>query len=153
MVQGLYSRYLHRQADPGGLAYFTNLLAQGATDEEVAAQIASSNEYFQQRGGGTVAGFLAALYENALARAVDATGQAAFTTLLLQGDTRAQVAALIFSSGEYQQDLVLADYQALLLRPADVAGLAFFSNAVAQGAHAEAILAMIAGSSEYFQRL
>jgi hypothetical protein len=153
LVEGLYSKYLRRQADAGGLAYFTNQLARGATAEAVAAQITGSDEYFHQRGGGTTAGFLTALYEDALGRAVDPTGQAAFGGLLAQGVTRDQVAAAIFSSGEYRQDLLQADYQALLLRPADATGLAVFGDALAHGVRDEAILALMAGSGEYFQRL
>jgi len=153
LVEGLYAKYLHRQADTGGLAYFTNLLGQGATAEAVAAQITGSGEYFLQRGGGTTDGFLSALYEDALGRALDPTGREVFGNALVHGATPGQITAAIFSSGEYQRALLQGDYQALLLRPADAVGLAGFGDALAHGVRDEAIVALIAGSGEYSLRL
>src|SRR5438552_1142861 len=84
-IQALYGTYLHRGADPSGLATYTGLLATGSTAEQVAAILAGSDEYFQTRGGGTNNGFLSALYQDAVQRAIDPTGQAGFTQLLNAG--------------------------------------------------------------------
>jgi uncharacterized protein (TIGR03118 family) len=152
-VQTIYNKFLHRAADPTGLTAFTNLLASGTTIEQVEALIAGSQEYFQVRGGSTTNGFLTALYQDALGRVVDASGQAFFTGQLGSGTTRTQVATEIFSSGEFRQDLVQGFYQSLLHRAADAGGLAFFLNAVNNGNTDQQIIALMAGSDEYFSRV
>ena len=87
-IQSLYTHYLLRQADPAGLAAFTNFLAQGGTLEQVAADIVGSPEYYQTRGGGTIQGFLTALYEDVLGRSIDPNGQSVFGQALAAGATR-----------------------------------------------------------------
>jgi uncharacterized delta-60 repeat protein len=152
-VQALYARYLYRTADPAGLASFTNLLAHGATVEQVAADIVSSPEYYQLRGGGTNAGFLAALYHDALARNIDSSGQTLFSNELTAGATRRDIASAIFASAEYRQDLVQGYYQSILGRPADRSGLAHFANVLASGTRDETVLADIFASDEFFAKL
>jgi hypothetical protein len=46
LVQTLYQRYLHRQADAGGIAGFTAALSRGMHDEQVISTLVASNEYF-----------------------------------------------------------------------------------------------------------
>jgi hypothetical protein len=170
-VQGLFQHYLHRAADPNGLATLTGILAAGGTDEQVAAAIVGSPEFFQTQAGGTNAGFISALYQDALGRGVDASGQATLTQLLANGVTRTQVAALIFSSREYAQDLVLSWYARFLHRNADAGGVTFFVNLLrpptvttqpifitdptGQGAalRDEDVIAILVGSQEYLARL
>ena len=45
-VRSLYSQLLQRPADANGLTHFTNELQQGATNEQVRAEILGSDEYF-----------------------------------------------------------------------------------------------------------
>src|SRR5207237_4313305 len=118
-VRNLYAQYLHRAVDPVGLNFWTAQLAQGATLEQVASGIAGSQEFFTAQGGGTKAGFLTALYHDALGRAPDATGQAGFTAALNSGATTQQVAAVLFASNEFRTDLVSGFYQSFLRRAAD----------------------------------
>src|SRR5581483_10072797 len=153
VVQGIYQTLLHRAADPLGLSVFTGLLGSGGTVEQVQAMIAGSAEYFQSRAGGQTDAFLTALYADALNRAVDPLGQSVFGQELSQGTSRAAVAAAIFSSTEYRQDLVEGYYQTYLGRPADSGGLAYFVNALAQGATDQDVIAAILGSQEFIQKL
>jgi hypothetical protein len=153
LVQSLYSRYLHRHADPSGLAAFTQLLAGGGTVEQAASQILGSQEYYQQRGQGTAAGFLGALYQDALRRAPDPTGRGVFLLALSNGASQQQIAEAIFSSTEYRQDLVQSDYLAYLHRQADSSGLGVFTTALALGTRDEAIVADILASDEYFLKV
>src|SRR5262249_54781416 len=121
--------------------------------------------------GGTNAGFLAALYQDALNRPIDATGLAGFSQAMSNGMTPGQVAAAIFSSTEYLQDLVGSYYLRFLRRPADTARLHFFRSLL-QPTHSsqppifvgdpnsrnrpprdEDVIAMIIGSQEYSMRL
>jgi uncharacterized protein (TIGR03118 family) len=152
-VMALYNRFLHRSADSAGLATFTGLLAKGATIEQVEALITGSREYFQVRGGGSNSGFLAALYQDALSRNIDANGQMFFSQELARGMTRTQVAAQIFASAEFQQDLVKSDYLTFLHRAADPTGLANFVSALQHGATDEQVAAAIIGSAEFFMKV
>ena len=47
-VSGLFQQLLRRDPDTGGLATFTAALHGGASDEQAAANIAGSDEYFQR---------------------------------------------------------------------------------------------------------
>src|SRR5262249_28336451 len=50
-TQDLFNRYLHRAADPVGLSAFANFLLGGGSQEQAAAALLSSGEYFANRGG------------------------------------------------------------------------------------------------------
>jgi hypothetical protein len=149
VVQGYYQRYLHRNADAIGLNSWVAFLEAGGTKEQVQAGIAGSGEYFQNRGGGTAAGFLTALYQDGLGRAVDSAGLATFSSALASGATPGQVAAVIFASEEYLQDQIQADYLEFLNRPADAFGLASFNAQRLAGLSDQAVIAAIVASGEY----
>jgi uncharacterized protein (TIGR03118 family) len=151
-VESLYEHYLHRAADPGGLAYFVSVLQSGGTVEQVATALASSPEYFADRGGGTIDGFLDALFQDALGRAVDSGARQFFDQALADGATTAQVAAIVFSSPEYLSDVVNNIYLGFLDRPADSSGLGFWSSQLAQGATDGQIIAAVTASDEYFDK-
>jgi hypothetical protein len=159
--------YLNRMADAGGLATYTAFLASGGTDEQVAAALAGSQEYFQNRGGASNNGFLTALYQDVLNRAIDTGGLQTFTQLLANGTTRTQVAAILLSSTEYLTNLVQGIYVKYLRRAADPSGLSGFVTALqiqqgsvqslvpGVGVNAglttdEAVIALMVGSQEYF---
>ena len=46
LVESYYNSILHRTADPDGLAYWTQRLLNGASDEDIIARLLSSDEYF-----------------------------------------------------------------------------------------------------------
>jgi hypothetical protein len=150
VVLGLYVQFLHRGADAGGLNGFVNSLGNGGSVEQIESIIVGSPEYFQTRGGNTDDGFLNALYQDALNRPVDSTGRKAWDAALTSGASTAQVAAAIFASNEYRQDLVQSYYLRFLHRAADKGGLGTFVNALNQGARDQDVIAAIIGSPEYF---
>jgi hypothetical protein len=152
-VQKAYQQFLHRAADPAGLTFWTNFLQQGHTVEQMDAGIVGSAEYLQTRGGGTNNGALAALFQDALGRAIDTAGQNFFAPQLAGGASLAQVAEQVFASAEFRQVLVASDYRQLLNRSPDNAGLAFFTNALANGQTDQQITALMAASDEFFARL
>jgi autotransporter-associated beta strand protein len=153
VVDAFYVHYLHRHADPAGLNTFVNAMAFGMTDEQVAASLAGSPEYYNVRGGGTVNGFLDALFHDALNRAVDPSGRQSFTQALAFNVSRQQVAASVLGSPEYQSDLVTNYYNTYLHRSPDPNGLAAWVNALAHGTTDETVIASIIGSDEYFNNL
>jgi hypothetical protein len=70
-VNDMYVRFLGRQADPTGLAGWTNYLRDNS-NFDLAAQIIASDEYYQTQGGGTDFGFLNAVYTDVLCRPISA---------------------------------------------------------------------------------
>jgi Bacterial Ig-like domain (group 3)/Domain of unknown function (DUF4214)/RTX calcium-binding nonapeptide repeat (4 copies) len=153
VVQQAYQRFLGRSAEPAGLDGWVAFLQQGHTVEQMEAGILGSPEYFQSRGGGTPNGFLAALYQDALGRGLDASGQAAFGAALANGAATGQVATAILTSPEGLRDTVQGFYRQLLGRPADDAGLNGFVSAIQHGATDQQVIAAIVGSDEFFANL
>src|SRR5262249_29438390 len=98
--------------------------------------------------------FLAALYQDALNRNIEAAAQAGFGAALANGGaTRSQIAAAVLTSPEGLQDDVQGFYRNLLGRPADSSGLNSFVTAMQQGATDQQVLEVIAGSDEFFANL
>jgi hypothetical protein len=148
-VNDAYQKFLHRSADPNGLSAFSALLASGGTVEQVDAALVSSPEYFTNAGGSN-AGFLDALYRDALNRAIDAATQTAFLQALTAGTlTRGQVAAAVFTSDEYRTVLVQNDYKYQLGRAADTAGLNGYVALLKQGVRSETLLLYFDSSAEF----
>jgi Calx-beta domain/Domain of unknown function (DUF4214) len=152
VVEAIYEKFLHRPADPSGLAAFVSMLGSGTTIEQAEAMIAGSGEFFQD-GGATSLGFLDALYQDALDRAPDPTGLRIFEDAMAGGMTRQQVAAAIFASQEYLQDLVKGYYLQFLYRPADSGGLNAFVTAMQQGTTDQEVVADILASDEFYSQI
>jgi len=150
-VEWAYEYYLHRAADSTGLSNFVRFLQHGGTFEQVKAALVGSAEYFTLHGQ-TDAGFLAALYEDALGRHADPAGLNGFTQTLAAGTSRAQVATLFFASTEYRINLVRSDYDFALNRPADADGLLGWVGFLQSGGTDQALLANLLGSSEGFAK-
>src|SRR5262249_27549601 len=115
-VKDLYQHYLKRAPDPGAQGTFLPFLLHGGTFEQADAEIISSPEYFQKRGGGTNSGWLAALYEDALGRPIDPVGAAGGAAALAGGASLFQVAGFVLSSEEYRTHLVDVFFQDYLRR-------------------------------------
>jgi hypothetical protein len=153
VVDALYVHYLHRHADSGGLGFFVPALGGGMTDEQVAEILIGSPEYFNNRGGGTIAGFLNALFNDALGRGVDPLALQGFGQALNNGASTQQVATAILTSPEYEQDVVTNYYNKFLHRGPDGFGLTSWANALAHGLTDEALIAQLIGSDEYYKNL
>jgi hypothetical protein len=129
VVQGFYNTLLHRAADPAGVNAWTNFLAQGGTQLQLEANLLGSDEYFTTRGGGTVNGYLQALYQDVLNRPIDPVGLQAGTTLLSGNDSVASRTALASGVINSQEgDIVTIDhlYSQFLHRAPDSTGLNAF---------------------------
>ena len=151
-VQDLYRRLLRREADATGLASWTQYLDQGGTAESLQALILGSGEYFTRIAGGTVDGFLQALYSDVLHRAPDAAGLQGWGELMEDEDaTPTDIAAAVMRSLESDIDEVQGLYQRFLHRGADPLGLLAFTNALQQGVTNEVAAMVMLGSAEYFQ--
>jgi uncharacterized delta-60 repeat protein len=152
VVRDAYQRLLGRLPDAGGSAAWAQFLAAGASQDQLEASLLGSAEYFSDRGRGTNDGFLAALYHDALGRAIDPSGQASWGQALAQGASRTDVALAVLGSAEADGVTVDRLYQRFLGRPADDFGRTAFTGALQQGASNDAVIADIVGSPEYFDR-
>jgi hypothetical protein len=112
-VDGLYHRFLGRDADPNGRAGFVNYLQAGGTLEGVSQIMLSSSEY-QTRFPGDSA-FVQSLYQNLLHRTAGNAELGAWLAVLPQRG-RAGVALEILWSQEYRAGEVSDDYAQLLHR-------------------------------------
>ncbi|HVX11159.1 MAG TPA: DUF4214 domain-containing protein [Pirellulales bacterium] len=149
-VESLFSQFLQRAADPATLAADANALARGESDEQLAAQIIGSDEYYALHGGSTD-GFLNGLFQDVLHRPIDASAEAALEPALAAGVSRQQIAAIVFGSHEYATDLVNSVYVDLLDRNADDAASAYWSAQVQNGLTDEQLIAAIAASDEFYR--
>jgi hypothetical protein len=110
----------------------------GGGPEQLAACSAGANS-----------AYVCALYQSLLHRPADAGGLALFVGKLNGGASRAQVAASILGSAEYEAVLVQGWYQSLLGRPADPTGLSTDGAALAHGTSDETVEDGILGSPEF----
>src|SRR5262249_25496206 len=95
-----YDTFLNRAPDVGGLILSERFLAQGGRVDQLQSILLGSLEYFQRRGGGSNAGFLAALYQDVLGRPIDLFGAQSLTRVLASGVPRTAVAAALIGSPE-----------------------------------------------------
>jgi len=95
--------------------------------------------------------FLVQLYHDLLNRDPDATGLAAWTTLMIQGTPRSQIVTGFEGSLEYRTDQVQNLYTTLLGRPADASGLNDFVSRLGSGQTIGQVETAILGSDEYFK--
>jgi len=149
LAQTLFQQFLGRAAAQTEVNFFLSALQQGMTVEQLTAVLVGSDEYYQNRGGGTNNGFLEQLYNDLLGRPIDEGSLASFTDLLNRGGSRQQVALFILGSSEYRSDQVQSFYKTFLERQAGVSDINFFLALWQQGARREQIIAQIIGSPEY----
>jgi protocatechuate 3,4-dioxygenase beta subunit len=93
--------------------------------------------------------YVGGLYESLLGRAPDATGMANFTTLLLAGTSRQQVATMLWDSPEHRGLEVDQFYVTYLSRFPDPAGRAAWVTAFSNGATELTVEEAIVASPEY----
>jgi hypothetical protein len=159
-VAEAYERFLHRPVDPAALQVWVNFLSGGGTIEQLDATIIASPEYLARRAGNSSTGFLLALYQDVLARAVDGSGASTWGVFLDQAigpeaqlAARTQVAAVVLNSPEAHGDQVTGYYQQFLHRSPDASGFAGWVAALHSGARDETVIAGFVGSAEYARRL
>jgi hypothetical protein len=147
VINGYYETYLGRAVDQGGLAAWLNLLQNGGSLDQVLEAIVSSPEYFA-RHGGTLVGYVGALFGDVLGRHGSQTEVAAWAN---SGLSQAAIADAFLHSAEHLNNILDAAYQTYLHRPIDVPSLAGWEAFLGAGGSYEDVLDSIFGSQEYFQ--
>jgi probable HAF family extracellular repeat protein len=131
-VSAIYPALLGRHTDPIGLMYWSALIDQGRSRDEVVLEIESSPEYRTN--------LLQGFYQDFLKRDADSVGLSFFGVRLADGWTREQVQAALLGSTEYYEKraggtddgFLSALYQDLLSRPLDPVGSAAWHDLLAQ---------------------
>ena len=73
-VQQLYVAYFNRPAEPGGLAYWVNALANGGTLTDISTAFSQSAEYKASFAGLSYDQVIVQIYQNLFNRLPDASG-------------------------------------------------------------------------------
>jgi len=138
-VAAVYFDVLGRAPDPGGLAYWTQKLDQGAPISSVASAIGTSGEYY--------ANFVIKPdYIKLLGRTADDAGVQYWTQRMQSGLTDQQLEAQLAASDEFfttaggnvnQVDWIDAVYKLLLGRTADPGGEKYWSGRLTALLHSE----------------
>lgn len=156
-VSGLYTALLGRDVgeDTAGLQGWLSVLTNGGSKADIVSGIATSQEAIQHDSSNGE--FISALYETALGREAEQAGLDSWVSQLVNGASRAEVAASILASAEASEkanlDFVTSLYVNALGRTeeqvaADTAGTSTWTDALASGAsHADVALGII-GSQE-----
>jgi hypothetical protein len=148
-INGLYRRFLNRDADQAGLVHWLLQLTNGAPREVVAQGIWTSFEHRAVQ--------VDELYLRVLGRNADASGRAHWANRMLAGLTEEDVTVALLASGEFRNqapsnaDFVNALYAVVLNRTADAPGHASHVQALASGVSPEAVARAFVRSGEAYR--
>ena len=168
-VNQLYQNVLDRAGDPAGVQTWNGVLAAGASRGAVLLGFAESQEYEGDTisitsdntlfaAGDNDNGEIYRLYEAALGRAPDPTGQAYWASELASGVSETQVAQGFVGSAEFQSDyganlsptaFVTLLYQNVLDRAPDQAGLNAWVGQMQQGMSEASVVLGFSDSTEF----
>lgn len=151
-VHRIYQQLLGRLADPSGLQASLSFLGHGGTVEQLRSIITASSEYFQSRAGGTNAGFISAMYQDALGRAPDSVGNANISAALTNGADRLTIARDMYLSAEFKEANVKNAFQQLFKRAPNSNELTAFRQYYHTTHSNELLLATLAGTAEYLAK-
>lgn len=149
IIEGLYESLLNRGSDPAGLRAWMDYLDQGASLEQLKAGFFGSEEYWLLRGHGTDAGFLTALYQDALNRAADEIALTAWAPGLTGGRSARETALLVLGSTEAANKAVSDAYQNLLRRAPDDSGRQAWSQFLLHNRGVADLVTGLLASEEY----
>jgi hypothetical protein len=153
-VNQAYQTVLRRAPESASLTQGITYLASGGTLQKLEATLYGSQEYYIRFGGGTNAGYLAAVYNDILGRPIDSGANAAGLQALNYGSSRAGIALSLFTSAEGTQRTIQQIYGTYLRRVATFAELTALSTNINNGTLSyNDLIASLVGSQEYFSGL
>lgn len=130
VVDGIYQAALDRDADAGGRAFWVGQLRRGVSVNRVGAQVFGSTE-FLDRNGGTLPGFVDALYSRILGRAPSQLDRD-FWVGEAERRGRPKVAEGFYASVESRGQRVDSLFTQVLGRAADAGGRSFWVGQLAR---------------------
>ena len=152
IVNQLYETDLGRSVDPAGLAYWSNLLAHGGTEEQVAIGLVSSAEFVSRSaaldpGVDPSLGFISGL-DSALLHRQQTAAEVANVLSLLPTLGVAGIATAYVDSAEFHSEATQGFYNSLLHRSASSGEL---SSWVSSGLDLLTIETLICGTPEFYR--
>jgi hypothetical protein len=151
LINDDYYTILQRQASPAEVRAWLGLALAGTSAEQLRADFLASGEFYQKQGG-TPAGWLNGVYQNALGRSLDPYGLSVWSSLLQRGVSRAAIARAIVTSQEADALVIASVYHQLLNRNPGSAEVSAWVAVLGQGVTQEQFIAAVAGSGEYYQQ-
>jgi len=163
-VARLYNAAFGRNAESAGLVANLAALRGGLTLAQLGDAFVASSEFSTRYGTLSDAGFINALYQNALARAPDTPGAAFYLGALSQGVSRGTLLAAFADSDEERGRLngdpnmtyaasaeaqVARVYDAAFGRDADPGGFNAYTKAVISGASLQTVALSFLASPEF----
>jgi predicted outer membrane repeat protein len=147
-VNGFYESYLGRDADPQGLAYWTNQLQNGADETAVVAFFLLQQEAAKLDNSD----WLTNLYRGALGRTTDTNGLSYWLAQLNSNQlTREQVEQIFVLGSEAAGVAIASFYVDYLQRLPDSQGQAYWVAAISAGKSSYASVAItLLASNEFF---
>jgi hypothetical protein len=142
----LYNNILERAPDPGGLAYWTTMLAKGTSYQTVLMSFLDSDEFKATYPPPNR--YVEALYRLVLGRVPDPQGLSGWVTSL-DVVTPWIVASGFLHSDEYAKRLAREQYQQFLRRQPSVAEVQPWVDAVKNGVGLQEIVVGFLSSDEY----
>jgi hypothetical protein len=125
-------------------------LADGGNQRSLEARLLASRRYFVRRGGGTTAGFVAALYADVLGQVVSPQAKAKLVAALRRGMPRLKVALKVLHSRAANRLVVQQLCEQYLRRPATEGELLVWVRALQRGATVEQVIQGILASRAYY---
>jgi hypothetical protein len=147
VVDDLYELILHRGPDGAGRAYWVDRLGGGSWTRDIAADLFGSPE-FTDLSGGTPDGYVDAVFERVLGRTPDAGGLDFWTSRILDGAPRSEVAIYVYTSVEANGQRIDGMYDHLLGRAPDAGGRAFWAQRLITSDDLD-LAALLVSSAEY----
>ncbi|MGH7137631.1 MAG: GDSL-type esterase/lipase family protein [Pirellulales bacterium] len=152
LVQAAYQQYLGRDAEPAALAFWVNAVRTHIRDEQLAAALVASDEFYSHAGG-TNAAWVAAAYQAVLGRAATASDIQWATGLLASGVSRAALASDLAYSTEHEQQTVVSEFTRYLHAAPNSTDLNYWATQLTTGQQtAESLVAELTGTNGYYEQ-
>jgi hypothetical protein len=148
-VNGAYRRYLGRDPEPAGLAFWVGQMQGGLTDERLEAIFIGAPEYIANHGG-TGEAWVRGMYQDLLGRGPDDAGVSYWLDRLAAGARPTDIAFGFAASPEREALRVGEDYQTFLGRSPGQDEVNYWVGQFVRGANNETVVAGFMGSVEYY---
>ncbi len=152
IVRQYYQRFLEREPNAEGLAFWTEFLAAGKTHEELIGAMLSSDEHLSNHKHSNES-FLRSLFTQLYNRKPNAAEMASWMGLLSSGSaSHEDVAHSFVTSREFRQATLRRWYLEILRHEPDGEGLTYWLDQMHQNLPFEKILAGLISNNEYFSQ-
>jgi cyclophilin family peptidyl-prolyl cis-trans isomerase len=152
-VQNMYKSLLGAPPTSAQLAQALHSLATGGSLAKIQLELLTGSAFFQQRGGGSNAGFVSAVAQVFLQQSLDAAEQAKLVNELSSGTSRADIVRQIAGLQLAKEAAVTGVFQQYLQRPPNGQELSAEVQKLSKGEPILQLIAEVVGSTEFFDKV